>query len=207
MVGLARPPIPGLIGGVDDAAIRAVCGGGPPPAQRVEPHGRDQAPPGVAAPAPKPAASITMNHTTALARRNASALLGRDAAGRGAVASTLAQDSRFPPDLRAMAAVGGDGWVDAYVATGETLSMLVHLALRDLLVAGESEPLDSRALVPTTLAPSLSEVVGLALPLDGTITMNDLNGALRITAGSERSQRVRGRPISWSPAPHKRRTS
>ena len=185
MVGLARPPIPALVGGVDDAAIRAVCGGGPPPAQRVEPQAI-QVPHGVAASAPKPAAmSVAMDHTTALARHNASALFGRDAAGRGAVATSLAGDARFPPELRAEAAVGGDGWVDTYVAQGATMSILIHLALRDLLVAGGSEPAETRALVPTTLAPTLSEVVGLALPLDGSITMVDVNGALRITAGPE----------------------
>ena len=180
MVGLARPPIPALVGGLDDAAIRAVCGGGPPPPQRVEPQG---VPAGVVAPALRPLA--VADHTTTLARHNASALFGRDAAGRGAVAAALAGDARFPPELRAEAAVGGDGWVDTYVAKGATLPILVHLALRDLLVAGGSEPPDTRALAPATLAPALSEVVGLALPLDGTITMIDVNGALRITAGPE----------------------
>ena len=93
------------------------------------------------------------------------------------MASDVAGDACFPSELRAMAVVGGDPWVDGYIAAAKTLPVLVHLALWDhsarLTGAGAGQP------------STLTELVGLALPPDGSITMTDLNNALRITAGAE----------------------
>ena len=174
--GRVRPPIPAGAGDIDAAALRAVMGG-----PLAAPPDRDVPPAPALDNRPKPRAGPA-TATEALYGKIVASLFALNAQGRAAIALRVAADRDFPEELRAQAALGGDGWVDAYSATAQRHPLTVHLALWDIArqVQQDRGGIDQES---APQPPSRTHVVAIGLPEGVSVT--DLNAALRISVGSD----------------------